>query len=229
MHGIRRRTAITAASAAIATLGAAMAFTISGGPSHAQDCAGYVGLTFDDGPDTATTADLLDALEDAGLRATVFNTGQNAAAEPGLAQAQADAGMWIGNHSWSHPRLTELSREEMTSELSRTQDAIEQATGAAPVLFRPPFGDTDETLAQVAAELGLTQILWDVDSQDWNGATTEQIVQAAATLQDGQVILMHDGYRSTIDAIGPIADDLAARGLCAGMIAADTGRAVAPR
>ncbi|WP_100444441.1 polysaccharide deacetylase family protein [Glycomyces xiaoerkulensis] len=229
MHGNRRRrSAIAVFTAVIATLGAALAFTFSSSPSHAQNCNGYVGLTFDDGPNPSTTASLLNALQSSGLRATVFNTGQNVASNPGLAQSQLDAGMWIANHSWSHPDMTQLSRQEMAQEIADTQQAIEQATGVTPDLFRPPYGSTNATLRDVESQYGLTEVLWDVDSEDWNGASTQQIVQAARQLQAGDVILMHDNYQSTIDAIPQIASDLQSRGLCSGRISPATGRAVAP-
>lgn len=226
MHG--KRTIGTILATAITTLGAAVAFTMSASPSYAQNCNGYVALTFDDGPNPGTTTSLLDALQSAGVRATMFNTGQNAANNPGLARAQVDAGMWVANHSWSHPHMTQLSSQQMASEISRTQQAIQQTTGVTPNLFRPPYGETNSTLRSVEAQYGLTEVLWDVDSQDWNGASTQQIVQAARGLQSGGVMLMHDNYQSTINAIPQIASDLQSRGLCAGMVSPDTGRAVAP-
>ncbi|GAB3233577.1 hypothetical protein GCM10027447_30130 [Glycomyces halotolerans] len=231
MHGDRRRRRpiITVLAAAFATLGAAVAFAISSpAPSYAQNCNGYVALTFDDGPNPGTTGSLLNALQSAGLRATMFNTGQAVSSNPGLARAQVDAGMWVANHSWSHPHMTQLSRQQMESEISRTQQAIQQATGVTPNLFRPPYGETNSTLRAVESQYGLTEVLWDVDSQDWNGASTSQIVQAARGLQDGGVMLMHDDYQATINAIPQIASDLRSRGLCAGMISPSTGRAVAP-
>ncbi|WP_229796391.1 polysaccharide deacetylase family protein, partial [Saccharothrix coeruleofusca] len=164
----------------------------------------------------------------AGLRATFFNVGNKVQQNPSLAKSQRDAGMWVGNHSWSHPHLTQLSAAEMSSELSRTQQALQQATGETPKLFRPPYGETNSTLKSIEAQLGLTEVLWNVDSQDWNGASTAQIVQAASTLQSGGVILMHDGYQTTLNAIPQIAANLKSRGLCAGMISPSTGRAVAP-
>ncbi|AQZ61357.1 Endo-1,4-beta-xylanase A precursor [[Actinomadura] parvosata subsp. kistnae] len=195
----------------------------------AADCsAGYVGLTFDDGPNAGNTANLLNALTSNGLRATMFNIGQNAQNNQGLVRAQRDAGMWIGNHSWSHPHLTQLGSSQMLSELQRTQQVIQQVTGTAPKLFRPPYGETNGTLRSVEQQLGLTEVIWDVDSQDWNGASTAQIVQAAGRLQNGQVILMHDQYATTLAAIPQIAANLRSRNLCAGMISPATGRAVAP-
>lgn len=84
------------------------------------------------------------------------------------------------------------------------------------------------TVRSVEATYGLTEILWDVDSQDWNGASTDAIAQAAARLTNGQIILMHDWAAHTRAAIPRIAQGLAGRGLCAGMISPRTGRAVAP-
>ncbi len=187
-----------------------------------------MGLTFDDGPIAGSTPALLSALRSAGVRATFFNIGNKVASNASLARSQKDAGMWIGNHSWTHPHLTQLSQSQISSELSQTQQALQQATGDTPKLFRPPYGETNSTLKAVEQQQGLTEVLWSVDSQDWNGASTSAIVQAASTLQNGGVILMHDGYQTTVNAIPQIVSDLTSRGLCAGMISTATGQAVAP-
>jgi peptidoglycan/xylan/chitin deacetylase (PgdA/CDA1 family) len=197
-------------------------------PSRAADCNGYVGLTFDDGPSTSNTRNLLTALRNNGLRATMFNQGQYAAANPALVKAQVDAGMWVANHSYTHPHMTQLSQATMDSEISRTQSAIAAGGGGTPKLFRPPYGETNATLRSVEQRYGLTEIIWDVDSADWNNASTDAIVAAAARLTNGQVILMHDWPANTVAAIPRIAQGLASRGLCAGMISPATGRAVAP-
>lgn len=196
-------------------------------PPHAAACNGYVGLTFDDGPGS-TTSSLLNSLKQNGLRATMFNQGEYAAANPSLVRAQVGAGMWVGNHSYTHPHLTQLSQSQIDSEIARTQQAIAGAGGGTPRLFRPPYGETNATVKTVAAKYGLTQIIWDVDSQDWNGASTNAIVQAAARLTNGQIMLMHDWSANARAAIPRIAQGLASRGLCAGMISPQTGRAVAP-
>ncbi|GAA3814386.1 polysaccharide deacetylase family protein [Sphaerisporangium flaviroseum] len=235
----RRRSGIRSALVigAVGVIGAAFAlavpFTASAagtlGAAAAADCsAGYVGLTFDDGPNPSNTTTLLNTLRSNGVRATLFNIGRNAQNNASLVRAQRDAGMWIGNHSWTHPHLTQMSSSQMQSELQQTQQAIQQITGTAPRLFRPPYGETNATLKSVEQQLGLTEILWDVDSQDWNGASTAQIVQAAGNLRAGQTILMHDQYATTIAAIPQIVANLKSRNLCAGMISPSTGRAVAP-
>ncbi|GGX33542.1 hypothetical protein GCM10010383_74780 [Streptomyces lomondensis] len=151
----------------------------------------------------------------------MFNQAQYAAANPSLVRAQVAAGMWVGNHSYTLPRLID-------AEISRTQQTIAHAGGGTPKLFRPPYGETSATVRSLAARHGLTEILWHVDSQDWNGASTDAIVQSAARLTNGQIILMHDWSANTLTAIPRIAQALTSRGLCTGMISPQTGRAVAP-
>ncbi|BCJ50533.1 acetylxylan esterase [Actinoplanes sp. NBRC 14428] len=225
-----RWAAIIAAAVGVLVAGAGAADAAGQQDSAAAaDCSnGYVALTFDDGPNPNNTNNLLNALRQAGVRATLFNVGQNAAANPSLVAAQRSAGMWVANHSYTHPHMLNLSSAQMSSELSRTQSAIQNAGGGTPVLFRPPYGETNSTLQSAASALGLRTVTWDVDSQDWNGASTAQIVQAASRLTNGQSILMHDQYATTIAAIPQIVSGLTSRGLCAGMISASTGRAVAP-
>ncbi|MFH9836520.1 polysaccharide deacetylase family protein [Streptomyces sp. NPDC017201] len=217
-----------ATAVAVAAMAATATTAVDTTPSHAAAaCNGYVGLTFDDGPSGSTPA-LLNALKQNGLRATMFNQGQYAAADPAKVRAQVDAGMWVGNHSYTHPHLTQQSQAQVDSELSRTQQAIAAGGGGTPKLFRPPYGETNATVQAAAARYGLTQIIWDVDSQDWNNASTDAIVQANARLTNGQIILMHDWPANTLAAVPRIAQGLASRGLCAGMISPQTGRAVAP-
>jgi peptidoglycan/xylan/chitin deacetylase (PgdA/CDA1 family) len=224
MRKMWKSTAIVGLAVAAATT----LVTVNAVPSEAATCNGYVGLTFDDGPTAGNTQNLLATLRSNGLRATMFNEGQYAAANPGLVRAQVDAGMWVGNHSYTHPHLTQQSQASIDSEIGRTQTAIANSGGGTPKLFRPPYGETNSTLRSVEQKYGLTEIIWDVDSQDWNGAGTDAIVAANARLSNGQIILMHDWPANTVAAIPRIAQGLAGRGLCAGMISPSTGRAVAP-
>ncbi|MFG2378102.1 polysaccharide deacetylase family protein [Streptomyces sp. NPDC048504] len=216
------------ATPAVVALAAAGTLAVSlNTPAQAATCGGYVGLTFDDGPSGNTPA-LLNALKQNGLRATTFNEGQYAAAYPAQVRAEVAAGMWVGNHSYTHPHLIQQTQATIDSEIARTQQAIAAAGGGTPKLFRPPYGETNATVKAVEAKYGLKEIIWDVDSQDWNGASTDAIVAAAARLTNGQIILMHDWPANTVAAIPRIAQGLAARNLCAGMISPQTGRAVAP-
>lgn len=212
---------------ALAAVALAVTGIVAAVPAQAAACNGYVGLTFDDGPGGNTSA-LLNALRQNGLRATMFNQGQYAAANPGLVAAQVSAGMWVGNHSYTHPHLPQLGAAQIESEISRTQQAIANAGGGTPRLFRPPYGETNSTVQSIASRYGLRQIIWDVDSQDWNNASVDAIVAANARLTNGQIILMHDWPANTRAAIPRIAQTLASKNLCAGMISPQTGRAVAP-
>ena len=230
---IRNRFSSRRPMAAAATLGMALAASTiavvapATSASAAACSAGYVALTFDDGPTSSTSA-LLTALKSAGVKATMFNTGKNAQANTSLVTAQKSAGMWIGNHSYDHPNLTTLTQAQVTSQITQTQTILKNITGTAPKLFRPPHGATNTTIGSVATANGLKQIIWDVDTQDWNGATTAAIVSKVSTAKAGQVVLMHDGYATTRAAIPQIVSGLSSRGLCAGQISTSTGKAVAP-
>jgi len=225
-RSLRRGAALLAAGlAAVGLSAAAPAAAAAPTPApavaagHGARCAnGYVGLTFDDGP-SATTNQLLAALTSHHLRATMFDQGNNAEANPGLVRAEKRAGMWIGNHTFTHPHLTQLGEPGTFEEITSTQWVLRDITGREPTLFRPPFGETDDQVRADEARIGLLEVLWTVDSQDWNGATVDQIVAAAHTLQPGGIILMHDWPPNTIQAVPLIAGDLAARGLCPGRIA----------
>ncbi|MFI0407342.1 polysaccharide deacetylase family protein [Actinomadura sp. 3N508] len=216
--------ALAAGLLTVATPSASAAATSGNGLCE----AGYVGLTYDDGPTPEYTLPLLSALRENGVRATLFNIGEKAEKNPELVAAEKKAGMWIANHSWSHPNLTRLPEEEIESELGRTQDLLEEITGTVTTLFRPPFGSTDATVKGVAESLGMTEIIWDVDTRDWSGRSAEEIVEEAVTVQSGEIILMHDGYPATIEAIPAIVENLRSRDLCPGMISPTTGKAVEP-
>lgn len=187
--------------------------------AHHQPCRnGYVGLTYDDGP-SATTDQLLAALRAHDLRATFFDQGNNALARPQQVREELRAGMWVGNHTFTHPHLTQIGEPAAFQEIASTQWVLRDVGGREPTLFRPPYGETDDQVRADESRIGVLEVLWTVDSQDWNGATAEQIAAAAHTLQPGGIILMHDWPPATIDAVPLIAADLQARGLCAGRIA----------
>ncbi len=210
-----------------ALLALALLFVVPVAPANAAPrCSGYVALTYDDGPTAQSTRPLLAALRSAGARATFFDLGARAAEQPDLVRATARAGHWIGNHSWSHPDLTSLTPEQLTKEIADTQQAVRRATGRTPTLFRPPYGATNAAVVAEARKYGLTQVLWSVDTRDWSGVSPEEIVRTATAAVAGDVVLMHDGYQTTVDAVPHIVRGLKAKGLCPGRIAG--GRVVAP-
>lgn len=178
----------------------------------------YVALTFDDGPTPATLPALLARLRAAGARATFFNQGDNAEANPELVLAQQQAGMWIGNHTYTHPHLPEVGEAAFT-EIHGTQQVLHRITGEWPALFRPPYGETNDQVRADEARLDLLEVLWTVDSRDWAGATADDIVATARALQPGGILLMHDWAQASIDALPQIINDLRDRGLHPGKIA----------
>jgi peptidoglycan/xylan/chitin deacetylase (PgdA/CDA1 family) len=187
--------------------------------SGARACRnGYVGLTYDDGPTPATLPALLTALRAAGARATFFNQGNNAEANPELVLAQQRAGMWIGSHTVTHPHLPEIGEPAAFKEILGAQLTLRSITGRWPTLFRPPFGETSDQIRADEARLRLLEVLWTVDSRDWAGASTDEIVAAARTLRPGGIILMHDWAPNSVEAVPRIVGDLHARGLCPGKI-----------
>ncbi|HKU89979.1 MAG TPA: polysaccharide deacetylase family protein [Steroidobacteraceae bacterium] len=209
---------------ATAAVVGALAFHSS---TAASACNGYVGITFDDGP-TSNTATLVNLLKQNSLTpVTWFNWGQRVSGNPSLIAQELTVGE-VQNHSNTHPHMLGYSSQQVINELSAANQAIQNAGAPKPRLYRAPYGELNSTIRSAAQSLGLFAMTWDVDSGDWNGASTSAIVAANNQLQNGQVILMHDGYANTNNAIAQIAANLRARNLCPGRIDPSTGRAVAP-
>ena len=193
-----------------------------------SDCGkGYIALTFDDGPYAGQTNELIAALEAAHLRATFFDWGQHVAGNETLVMAQVANG-WVGNHSWSHSDMTQLTEEQITTELTDTQNALQAITGQLPNLFRPPYLKLNSTLMKVETSLGLTEVMTNIDSKDWAGVSTDDIVANVSMARSGDVVLMHDNLSTTRAAIPIIAEFMLKQKLCPGRIDLTTGRAVAP-
>lgn len=160
-----------------------------------------VALTFDDGPSAATTAGLLDLLAAEDVPATFFVLGSQAQAFPELVARQVADGHEVGNHSWQHPDLSRMSAQAVREELQRTSAVVESITGVRPVLVRPPYGATSQTVAGVAAELGMAQAMWNIDTLDWQHRDPAQTVAAARQAGSGSIVLMHDIHPTTIEAV----------------------------
>lgn len=177
--------------------------------------AGYVNVSYDDSP-TQYTPVLLSTLKSNGLKATFFDVNDRMLQYPTYSKDQLSDGHQVENHTPSHADLTKTPSP--TNDLVRTQYLLIQQTGLVPAFYRPPYGATNPTVRAKASELGLTEVIWTVDTVDWSSPSTASIVAAASTVQPGGFILMHDGYSNTISAIPGIASMLKSRGLCAGKI-----------
>lgn len=173
------------------------------------DVARCIALTFDDGP-AATTPRLLDVLAAKGVPATFFVLGVQVDGLPEVvARAQAE-GHQIENHTYSHPTLTETTLDAAEDEVRRGADAIEAVTGRRPSYLRPPRGETSAALRQA---LGLPEVLWSVDPQDWlTKDTGETILRVVRDARPGGIVLLHDIYETSVDAVAPIIDHLRSQG-----------------
>lgn len=169
-----------------------------------------VALTFDDGPDPTHTIEILRLLDEYQARATFFVLGNHVDFYPGIIEEMADQGHEIGNHTWNHKDLTTLSSKEILREVDATSKAIEQLIGEAPKLYRPPYGAIND---HVRGVVDLTPVLWTVDPQDWRYRDADKVFKhVKANVTDGSIVLMHDIYGSTVEAVGKILAYLAAEG-----------------
>lgn len=150
-------------------------------------------LTFDDGPDPRYTPHILDTLAEHDVRAMFFVCGEMAVDNQDLLARMSDEGHVVGNHTWSHPLLTRLTRSRIRSEMERTCDVIEDAYGERPEWFRAPYGAWNRAAFQLGAELGMEPLAWTVDTLDWTTPGTRRIVGAVEHgAAPGVVVLSHD-------------------------------------
>lgn len=160
----------------------------------------YASISFDDGP-SKNTPKLIKLLKDEGIAATWLDLGNNANADSAGLKAQGDYGP-IGNHSWSHPAFTTLSRKDIKTELADTQEVIKQITGQNWMMMRPPYGARDTQTERLVRKLGYAELLWSADSQDALGKSWQEIAKNAINgLGPGAMILFHDGPDATITAL----------------------------
>lgn len=172
-----------------------------------------IALTYDDGP-FPDTSRLTEVMRQEKVRATFFMLGQNVVQYPQAVKDVVATGSELANHSWNHPSLPGLGTEGMRSQLRRTNEAIKEVAGVEATLMRPPYGANNERLDDVCRDLGLAEIYWNVDTEDWkkkadSGRLVDYVLDNAAR---DQVVLMHDIHASTVDAAPAIFRGLKQRG-----------------
>lgn len=185
-------------------------------PSHGHQPT--VHLTFDDGPDPRWTPQVLAVLRRHGVRAVFFQVGQNVVAHPDLVRQIRSEGHLVGNHTWSHARLTDLRNRAIGGQLDRTDAAL----GGRVRCVRPPYGATDPRVADVIGARGQRAVLWDVDPQDWARPGADRIVRRVlGRVHDGAVVLMHDGggdRSQTVAALEQVITRLREQGYAFGLL-----------
>ncbi|KAI9478849.1 MAG: hypothetical protein EXX96DRAFT_572467 [Benjaminiella poitrasii] len=176
------------------------------------DCPkGLWGLTYDDGPSDVSPT-LYNFLKTTNQKATLFMIGANVIKYPATVKRAFDEGHELAIHTWTHNYMTTLSNEQIIAELKWTELAIKEITGFSPRLFRPPYGDIDNRVRDIATALGFVSVIWDHDTNDWmlaekapgfraewiDGNFTEWIAEAA-TATTGGLSLEHDIQQVTVD------------------------------
>lgn len=183
--------------------------TISSGPTMNRRIA----LTFDDGPHQSITLKVLEALRSRSVKATFFVLGERVKLYPSVLQQIALEGHEIGNHTFSHHSLKELSAEASNQEVSLTQDIIKQTVGFEPRLFRPPYGALRADTQAIFRQHNLQIVLWSVDPEDWKFRDATFIHDhVVKNVQPGSIILLHDIHPAIIAALPRILDTLIAQG-----------------
>jgi peptidoglycan/xylan/chitin deacetylase (PgdA/CDA1 family) len=160
---------------------------------HARTRERVISLTFDDGPCHPYTTQLLEVLDSEGIPATFFMPGHNVRREPNLA-AEVATRHAVGNHTHTHPHLTWSRTSKVREELERGQEAIHEATGTIPTIFRVPHGWYGPQVISTAEELGMRCVGWSVMAWDWNRPPADtihrRILRGAGP---GGITLLHDG------------------------------------
>ena len=170
-----------------------------------------VALTFDDGPSSEYTPLLLDGLRERNVKASFFVIGSNIEKEGGeeIIRRIYEEGHLIGNHTWHHVDLSDLSTEDAWKELEMTDSLIKAITGEETALVRPPFGEFPRSME----EPDKLYVKWTVDSRDWVTKDTQEIVRKVVTdTEENDIILMHDCYETSVEAALQIIDTLSERG-----------------
>jgi peptidoglycan/xylan/chitin deacetylase (PgdA/CDA1 family) len=181
-------------------------------------------LTFDDGPHEVNTPAILETLARLGVHATFFSEGRHVIRHPEITSRTVAEGHAVGNHAWSHPRLSKVDALRIEAELSATSAVIEQACGARPVVFRPPYGDVGDEAKELeivaqAHLLGMETLRWDVDSYDYTYPGLEKVVaNVVDNIEDGGIVLMHDDRTGNDVAVAQIIATLRTRGLEFGVL-----------
>ena len=239
MAGVGRTGRLAARLAGVCTAGLAIAQAGPGltgfGPVRAaafprlagRGDPGHVAISFDDGPDPATTPVFLAVLAARGIRATFFMLGSMIARAPGLAKEVAAAGHEVAVHGFEHRYLPLRGPAATWSDLTRATELVADVTGMRPRFFRPPYGVLSGPALLALRQLGLTPVLWGAWGREWDaGATGDSVLQNLLRgLDGGATVLLHDsesvspsGAAAALAALPSLLDECQARGLRVGPV-----------
>lgn len=173
-----------------------------------------IAISFDAAWGTEFTDDILNILNERGIKTTFFLVGFWVDTNPDKVKKIAEEGHEIGNHSTNHLNMSKLSADKIRMEIEDTQRKIEQIAGDRAVkLFRPPFGDYNDLLIKTCTDMGYYVIQWDVDSLDWkNYGVDHMFQQVTSKARNGSIILFHNNADYIVKALPSILDNLISKG-----------------
>lgn len=174
-----------------------------------------VALSFDAAWGNEDTETILNILKEYDIHVTFFMTGGWVENYPEDVKKICEAGHDLGNHSENHKNMSQLANEECQSELLKVHEKVKELTGVEMNLFRPPYGDYDNEVIQNATACGYQTIQWDVDSLDWKNYGVDSIIKTVCehkNLQNGSIILMHNGAKYTAEALPKVIEGLQNQG-----------------
>lgn len=172
-----------------------------------------VSITFDSAWGNEDIDDIINILKQYGCPATFFVVGDFVQKYPESVKKLYDAGHEIANHSDSHAHYSRLSAEQMKKDMDKCDEKIKAVTGTASPLFRPPYGEYNDTVVEVCRETGRYCIQWDVDSLDWKGLSSEEMKnRILPKIQNGSIILFHTGTDNTASALPDILEAIKEKG-----------------
>lgn len=172
-----------------------------------------VALSFDAAWGNEQTDDLLQILDKYKVKATFFLVGNWVDKYPESVKEIAEKGHDIGNHSDTHPHMTQMSTSDMTGQIQSCNEKIKKITGKTPTLFRAPYGDYNNDVVKSVNGCNMYCVQWDVDSLDWKDPTPEQITKNVVNkLKDGSIILMHNGAKNTPEALPMVIEGIKEKG-----------------
>lgn len=184
--------------------------SVYGSGEASEELLRKIALTFDDGPHPYYTEQLLDGLKERNVRVTFFVTGEHAVLHSDVIKRINREGHLIGNHTYSHIQLKSDNRKIFMDELLKTEEVLEEIISEEVVYVRPPYGSWDKDLE---AELDMIPVLWTVDTLDWCSQDVASVVRKVVnSVEENDIILMHDYYDTTVTAALDIVDALLMEG-----------------
>ena len=164
-----------------------------------------IAISFDAAWGGDKTENILDILDEFGVKTTFFIVDIWTERFPELVKEIAARGHDIGNHSATHPKMSTLSREKILQELTIMADNAEKVCGVRPTLFRPPYGDYNNDVVLTARQAGYEVIQWSVDSLDWKNKGVQPLIdRATKNVKSGDIVLFHNDSKYILDALPTI-------------------------